>query len=315
MRAVLLGSPPFCLPIFRALHASSHELRALVTPPDRPRGRGRRVERSPLAQLADDAGLPVVQPETTRDPSFVATLRGLEADVLVVASYGELLRSDVLELCAHGALNVHGSLLPRWRGASPVQRAILAGDAVTGVTVQRMVLALDAGDIVVARETPIGAEETYGELLERLSVLGGEAILTALDRLEAGSAEFTPQDPALVTRAPKLTREDGAVDWSRSAAEIARQVRGLSPWPSATTTLPGGRSLKLHRVLVRDGEAPGEAATPGQLIDARLGVVATGDGALQLVRIQPAGKPAMEADAFLRGAHLEPGQIFGQEAR
>ncbi len=309
MRHIFLGSPPFGTPVLRHLIESEHEVAAVVTPPDRPRGRGRSIQRSPLAQLAEGAGVPLV-PEPQKDTSqFLSVLRRLQPEVLVVASYGVILREDLLSLAPHGALNVHASLLPRWRGASPIQRAIAAGDAETGVSVQRMVLALDAGDVLLDTGTPIGPHETSGELLARLAELGGEAIVCALDALESGSATFTPQDEASVTLAPKLTKEDGKLDWTRSAEELDRLVRALSPWPGTRTTLPGGKVLSVLEVVPVAGEGPA-----GALLDLPGLVVATGAGALSLQRVKPEGKAEMAASDFQNGAQLAPGTMLGAPA-
>jgi len=315
MRLVFLGSPSFATPVLRALLASPHEVSGLVTPPDRPRGRGRGVPASPLAELARERGVRTLRPKTTKDPAFVRELAGLEPEVLAVASYGEILRRDVLDLAPHGALNVHASLLPRWRGASPIQHAILAGDEETGVSVQRMVLALDEGDVLLAERTPIGSEESAGELLERLAELGGGALVRALDALQEGRARFLPQDSGGVTYAPKLKKEDGLVDWSRSAEELARFVRAMTPWPGARARCPDGRELVLLRARPVSG-SPGVAAgraPAGTAIVAAGGafLVATGRGALELQEVKPAGRAAMTGAAFLRGARLAPGERLG----
>ena len=306
MRYVFLGSPPFAVPVLESLLECGHEALALVTRPDRPRGRGREVVASRLVELARSHGLAVIQPTSTKDPEFVAALRELEPDVLLVASYGEILRQELLDLAPHGALNVHGSLLPRWRGAAPIQRAVQAGDAETGVCVQRMVLALDEGDVLLERRTPIGAEETSGELFERLAVLGGEAAVAALNELESGSAVFTPQDPAAATHAPKLSKEEGDLDWSRPAVELDRHVRGVTPWPGAQAAAPDGSKLVV--ICARPLELE-HGAAPGELLETRKRcLVACGAGALELVTVKPAGKKAMEATAWLRGARLAEGQ-------
>jgi methionyl-tRNA formyltransferase len=307
VRLVFLGSPPFGTPVLHHLLESRHDVAAVVTPPDRPRGRGRSVQPSSVSLLAGEHGVELVQPASTKDSGFVETLRGFHPDVLVVASYGEILRADVLDLAPHGSLNVHSSLLPRWRGAAPIHRAILAGDAETGVSVQRMVLALDEGDVLLERRTPIGEHETSGELLERLAPIGGEAIVAALDALESGNAVFTPQDPAAVTYAKKLRKEEGWIDWSLPAAQIDRQVRGLNPWPGARTTLPDGRILGLVGVRIVAGEGP-----PGSLLAGQGLTIATGDGALQLTHVKPAGKGPMKGSDFMNGAHLEPGVLLGE---
>ncbi|MFT7680119.1 MAG: methionyl-tRNA formyltransferase [Planctomycetota bacterium] len=310
MRVVFMGSPPFALPVLERLLASDvHETCALVTPPDRPRGRGRSVIRSELALMADAAGVPVIQPNSTKDPEFLQSLAAFEPDVLAVASYGEILRTDVLELAPHGALNVHGSLLPRWRGASPIQAAILAGDAESGVSIQRMVLALDAGDVLLERRTPIGPQETSGELFERLAESGACALIDALDALADGSAQFQPQDQTAVTICRKLSKQDGVLDWSDPAEALARRVRAMTPWPGARTSLPDGRALVVLEARVHTGES----GAPGSLLEGPGLRIATGDGALELIRIKPAGKGAMDAAAFQNGAQLQTGTLFGAQ--
>jgi len=312
VRIVFLGSPPFAIPVLRHLRASSHDVALIVTPPDRPRGRGRAVATSPLVTMAREHGIPVLQPTSTRTAEFPGELAAFEPEALLVASYGEILREDVLQLAPRGAYNVHASLLPRWRGASPIQNAILAGDAVTGITIQRMVRALDAGDILLARETPIGPAETAGELTARLAELGGECAVLALDALASGAPVFTPQDEAGVTLAKKLAKADGVVDWSQPAADIARLLRAVTPWPGARTTLPGGRDLVLlgaRAIATPEGDGP---APPGTVLGAPDGfTVATAAGALELLEVKPAGKAAMAGAAFLRGARLVPGDVLG----
>lgn len=307
MRYVFLGSPPFAMPVFEALLESGHVALGLVTRPDKPRGRGREVVTSPLVVLARDKGLPVLQPATTKSVEFVEGLRALEPDVLLVASYGEILREEVLDLAPRGALNVHGSLLPRWRGAAPIQYAVAAGDEETGVSVQRMVLALDEGDVLLEKRITIEADDTTGALFDRLAVLGGEAAVEALDRLERGDAHYTPQDPELVTYAKKLAKNDGDIDWSRSAVELERHVRAMHPWPGARTAAPDGKPLVVEAARVTAG-----ADTPGLLLEAsNRCVVATGEAALELLTVKPAGKRAMDAGAWLRGARFEAGTRFG----
>jgi methionyl-tRNA formyltransferase len=311
LRLIFLGSPPFALAVLERVLASSHEVLEVVTPPDRPAGRGRTVHRSSLAALAEARGISVLQPETTRTEAFVSALAAREPDVLLVASYGEILRENVLTLAPHGALNVHASLLPRWRGASPIQAAIQAGDTWTGVSIQRMVRALDAGDVLLEERTPIGAEETAGELTARLAALGGDAAVRALDELASGTATFTPQDPAGVTFARKLEKDAGRIVWSKPAAELARLVRAMNPWPLARTRLPDGeRELAILRARAATEEC-GASLVPGTLLDSRRFLVQTGTGALELLAVQPAGKPEMDGAAFLRGARLVPPARLG----
>jgi methionyl-tRNA formyltransferase len=314
MRVVFMGSPPFAVPVFESLCASRHPVLALVTPPDKPKGRGQRVELSPLAELARGRGIRVLQPASARDPAFVAALCDLAPDVLLVASYGEILRPEILALPIHGALNVHASLLPRHRGASPIQAALLAGDRETGVTIQRMVQKLDEGDVLLSERTPIGEHETAGQLLERLSHIGASAAVRALDLIESGGARFTPQDPARATYAKKIKKEDGRIDWSQSAETIDRTIRALTPWPGARTRDPGGTEIVLLEALV-DGARPGDAcagAPPGTILPTKNAlVVATGTRALEIRALKPAGKGRMDGAAWLRGMRLEPGARFG----
>lgn len=311
MRVVFLGSPPFATPVFASLLASArHTVAALVTKPDKPRGRGMQVAPSPLVELARAHSVPVLQPERARGPEFLAALRALAPDVLLVASYGEILRQDVLDVAPRGAFNVHASLLPRHRGASPIQAAILAGDAETGVSVQRMVLALDEGDVVHEERTPIGPRENAGDLLNRLADLGAVAALRALDAVEDGTAKLRPQDPAHATYAKRIRKEEGTIDWSLDADAIDRHVRARTPWPGARTTSPGGLELTVLDVQPLPDRA--HSAAPGTLLEARDAlVVACGRGALDIRALKPAGKGRMEALAWSRGARLEVGARFG----
>jgi methionyl-tRNA formyltransferase len=308
LRVVFLGSPPFATPVLERLVSGPYRPVAVVTQPDRARGRSRRT--SPVAELAEREDIPLLRPESARDPEFQDELRSLEPDVMMVASYGELLDDAFLAIPPRGSLNVHGSLLPRWRGASPIQAAILAGDEVTGVSVQRIVKKLDAGDVMLELETPIEADETAGELFARLEVLGAEAAERALEIVDRGEDEYTPQDPALVTHCRKIGKDAGAIDWSRSAGEIARLVRAMNPWPTARAST-GGAALQVLGARVAP-LPPGHAgAAPGTLVAANpLPLVATGEGALELVSVKPAGKREMDGGAWLRGARLQPGDVL-----
>lgn len=311
MRTIFLGSPPFATRVLRRTCASAHRPLALVTAPDRPKGRGREVEPSELVLAARDEGVRVLQPEDPHAPECLDELRALEPEVLVVASYGVIMKPALLDLAPHGALNVHGSLLPRHRGASPIQAAIAEGDEVTGVTIQRMVRALDEGDVIVTRERPIGPKDTAGDLYEALAELGGEALVEALDSIERGAATFTPQDPERATYARKLKKAQGAIDWTRPAVELERHVRAMTPWPGATFVDPKGRKVTVLEASVVDGTgAPGTVLENGERF-----VVATGEGALALDRLQRAGKRPMGGAEFLRGARLATGDLLaGPEA-
>lgn len=311
MKVAFLGSPPFGATVFDALLASGrHEIVGLVTKPDKPRGRGMKVEPSAMVLAAMARGIPVLQPEKARGEEFLAALRAWGPEALLVASYGEILRQDVLDLAPRGAWNVHASLLPRWRGASPIQAAILAGDAETGVCVQKMVLALDEGDVLHELRVAIGPRETSGELLARLATLGGRAAVEGLDLVAAGAARPSPQDPARATYAAKIRKEHGLVDWTKGADEIDRLVRAYAPWPGARTTLAGA---ELGLLDCPPRELPqGADATPGSVAPTKDGlVVACGSGAVLLARVKPAGKGAMDGAAWARGARLEPGARCG----
>jgi methionyl-tRNA formyltransferase len=293
LAVVFAGTPEFALPSLDAIAASRHRLEAVFTQPDRPSGRGRHLAAGPVKQRALALGVPLRQPATLRDGAAAREIAAFAPDVMVVVAYGLLLPPEILRLPRHGCLNVHASLLPRWRGAAPVARAILAGDERTGVCIMRMEAGLDTGPVMLRRELAIGARETAGELEARLAEEGGEAIVVALDALAAGSATFAPQDPGQATYAGKLTKAEARLDWREDAAALARRVRALNPRPVAETTLEGAQ-LRIH-------EAEAVAAAPGRVPGTILAagadgiVVMTGDGALALRRVQLPGRRAVSA--------------------
>lgn len=297
LRVAFAGTPDFAATALAALLASPHELAGVWTQPDRPAGRGRKRRPSPVKQLALAHDIPVHQPESLRDPEAVAELARLEPDVLVVAAYGLLLPPDVLEIPRLGCLNIHASLLPRWRGAAPIQRAILAGDRETGITIMQMDAGLDTGDMLLQKAVPIGPRETGGSLHDRLATLGAEAIVEALADPDGLVAE--PQDAALATYAAKLRKEEARIDWSKPAAVLDRQIRAFDPWPVAHTSIDG-QPLRIHAALPLDepaAEAPGTVtAVSRDGID-----VATGEGTLRLLRLQPANARAMSVQDLLNG--------------
>lgn len=315
LRYGFCGSPPFATDVLAALIERGCAPAIVVTAPARRAGRGRKEVPSPVVELAALHGIEVRRPESAKDPVLQDELRALDLDVLLVASYGELLNQAFLDLPRLFCLNVHGSLLPRWRGASPVQAAIAAGDTVTGVSIQRVVKKLDAGDLLLSIETRIDPADTGGSLFARLAQLGGEAALRALEGVEsklasALSIDFVPQDASRVTHCRKLTKESGRIDWARPAAEIERLVRAMDPWPGAATTLPSGERLVVWRATVGPtgtaGAAPGTVRTHADGLD-----VATGDGALRVLELQAAGKKRLRVDDFQRGARLEDGTLLG----
>ena len=307
-RVVFMGTPDFALPSLARL-AAEQTVVGVFTQPDRPSGRGRRLQPSPVKALALEQGIPVLQPGSFRGgPEALDALRALAPDLLVVAAYGLILPPAVLEAAPAGALNVHASLLPRWRGAAPVARAIMAGDAETGVTIMRMDAGLDTGPMLARRAILIPPRATTGLLTARLAELGAELLAATLPGWMAGEIEPEAQDPALATYAPRLRKVDGRLDWREPAEALARRVRAMAPWPGAHTEW-AGQTLKLHAAELPSAadlaEPLGEASaalTPGTVIGSAAGpLVATGRGWLRLETVQAAGGKAMRAQDFARG--------------
>ena len=331
LRILVMGTGPFAVPMFEALRDSPHELVAVVTRPDHAPP-GRRPPPNPMRAAALAAGLPILDPERVNDPESVAALTSLRPDLFVVCDYGQILSRDLLTVPPLGGINLHGSLLPRHRGAAPVQWAILAGDADSGVSVIHMTPALDAGNVIGAVSTPIGPHETAAELERRLAELGRAAVIEAIGKLEAataaGSAAGVPQDAARATRAPRITKADGIVNWEHDAARIERMRRALEPWPRATTFFERGDGVRQRLVLeeiavadaaaVADASAAGGAgvagAVPGTVLVAdgeRLMVACGGGTAVEILRLVPEGRRSMSAAEFLRGSPLRVGSRLG----
>jgi methionyl-tRNA formyltransferase len=307
VKIVFAGTPQFAAEALAALLVE-HRIVAVLTQPDRPSGRGMQLTASPVKQLALQHGVPVLQPPSLKTDEAQQALRDLQADVMVVAAYGLILPQAVLQIPKFGCLNIHASLLPRWRGAAPIQRAILAGDTETGITIMQMDVGLDTGDMLLKKHCPITADDTAGTLHDRLATLGAQAICEALPRLEAGSLHGKKQDEALACYAAKLTKAEATLDWNRSAEELERAVRGYFPFPIANTSL-GATQIRIHRA------APGKgaAAAPGTVlaIDKEAILVACGEGALALHTLQrPGGKP-LPVQQFLQGFPLKVGDRFG----
>lgn len=309
LSVIFAGTPDFSVPSLQALIAAGHHIPAVYTQPDRPAGRGRKLTASPVKQTALAHGLAVRQPETLRDAQTQEDLRALGADLMVVVAYGLLLPRPVLAAPRLGCVNVHASLLPRWRGAAPIQRAILAGDVETGVTIMGMEAGLDTGPMYLKRALVIGPAETGGELHDRLAVLGAEALAAALPGIADGTLRPEPQDDALATYASKLTKEEARVDWDRPAEEIGRMVRAFNPWPVAETRLRG-ETLRLWEAEPLQRDAGG--APPGSVVaTGKSGIeVATGAGVLRVTRLQPAGKRPMTAAELLNSRKLD-GEVLG----
>ena len=305
MRVVFAGTPEVALPSLRAIAESAHDLVGVVTRPDAPTGRGRRLTASPVAEAAQELGVPVLKPDHPRDPEFQEALRALEPAACPVVAYGALLPQSALDIPEHGWVNLHFSLLPAWRGAAPVQRSIWAGDAVTGATTFRIVKALDAGPTFGVMTESIHPRATAGDLLGRLAEGGAGLLVATLDGIADGSLLARPQPDEGVSLAPKITVDDARVDWTRTAAQIDRQVRACTPAPGAWTTYDGER-LKLGPVTPADGAVP-----PGEVVAGKKAVVVgTGTGALRLGEVQAVGKRPMAAADWARGLRLSGGEVL-----
>lgn len=324
-RIVMMGTGTFARPTFEALLAHSpFEVVGLVTQPDRDTGqvRGSTRQTGPsLKEIAGERGVPVYQPDSINTSEGVVQLKDWQPDLLVVAAYGQILKSDVLAAARHGGINVHGSLLPKYRGAAPVAWAILRGETRTGVTIIRMTTGLDAGAMLAQEAIDILPDETAGELEARLAPVGARLAVRAAEEVLAGTAKGVAQDPAQVTKAPKLKKEDGLIDWSQPAEQVCRQVRAMQPWPTAYTWLhqDGKPPLRLTVQRAVPAAVPEEASvmTPGRIVPAdnpepKLFVAVAG-GAVEVLELQPAGKKRMTAAEFLRGRRLRPGDHFGAE--
>jgi methionyl-tRNA formyltransferase len=306
MRVVFAGTPEFAVAPLAALLAAGHELAAVLTQPDRPAGRGLAARQSPVKQAAVSRGIPVLQPASLKEAGIQSRLRELGPDVLVVAAYGLILPRAVLDLPRLGALNIHASLLPRWRGAAPIQRALLAGDALTGVCIMQMETGLDTGPVLLRETLPILPRDTAGTLHDKLAALGAHLIVAALEGLARGALRPTPQPSDGVTYAAKLEKREAHIDWQQSAAELERQVRALDPAPGATARTRG-TELKVWSAAPVEGHGP-----PGTVLAVEAGgiVVACGHAALRLEALQRPGGRRLPAAEFLRGFPLAPGDRF-----
>ena len=306
LRVVFAGTPEFAVPALRALTGSVHSVVAVYTQPDRPAGRGRALQPSAVKACALEEALPVLQPATLRTPEAAATLAAFAPDVMVVVAYGLLLPPAILAVPRLGCVNFHASLLPRWRGAAPIQRAIEAGDPETGISIMQMAAGLDTGPVFDRVATPVGLEETAGELHDRLAALGATRIVPALEALATGAARIEAQPEAGVTYAHKLTKEEARVDWRQPAAVLARQVRAFNPWPVATTVWRG-EPLRIWRARALP-DSPAVTATPGQVLTGT--EVVTGAGLLRLEELQLPGRRVVRAADFLRAQSLT-GDVLG----
>jgi methionyl-tRNA formyltransferase len=305
LKLIFAGTPPFAAEAMRALHAAGHEIALVLTQPDRPAGRGMKLTPSAVAAAALELGLTIAKPPTLKNAEAQAQLAAIGADVMVVAAYGLLLPQAVLDIPKRGCLNIHGSLLPRWRGAAPVQRAIQAGDKTTGIGIMQMEAGLDTGPVLLEKTIDIAADETSGSLFDRLTVLGAQSIVEALDSLDTLTPRTQPETG--VTYAHKITRAEAPIDWSRPAEEIDRQIRAFNPFPAAETSYDS-ETLKIWRAVPEQGKgAPGEVLT----IDATGPLIACGTGALRLQEVQRPGGKRLSAQDWARSVDLTPGRRLG----
>ncbi len=317
MRIVMMGTGPFAAPTFRALYDTPHEVLALVTQPVRTQPGRRELPPSPMRLVAQEHGTPILDPESINTDEMRAKLAEFRPDLFIVADYGQILSAETLAVAPQGGINLHGSLLPKYRGAAPINWALYRGDAETGVTVIHMTPRVDAGPTLAQAHTAIDPDENAVELESRLAALGAPLVCQTIDELAAGRTKSLPQDPALASPARRLRKTDGEIRWSRSAQEIKNQIRALEPWPKTYTFWhrPGGAPLRL--ILGRSAVRPceGSGAQPGTVIEASDGKlsVSTGSGALSILEVQPAGKRLLSSAEFLRGYPVKAGERFGPE--
>ena len=322
MRIVFMGTPDFSVPALNALVDAGHEVAAVVTQPDRPKGRGKDVQMTPVKLQALEYGIPVYQPEKVKDPAFVEILKELHPEAIVVIAFGQILSKAILDIPPYGCVNIHASLLPKYRGAAPIQWAVIDGEKETGVTTMMMDVGLDTGDMLEKAVIPIEEKETGGSLHDKLSMAGGDLILSTLKKLEEGTLVRTPQTDEGTCYAKMLTKSLGDIDWNQGAVSIERLIRGLNPWPSAYT-MWNGKTIKIWAADVIAGReaaeflsesgVPAETGTaPGTVVcsDKRGLVVCTGGGLLSIRELQMEGKKRMDTPAFLRGYPIPAGDVF-----
>lgn len=309
MKIVFMGTPDFAVGTLEAIIEAGHEVLLVVTQPDKPKGRSGALQYTPVKECALAHGIEVFQPTKIRLEENVEVLRQYDADIFVVAAFGQILPKSILDMPKYGCINVHASLLPKYRGAAPIQWAVINGDPVTGVTIQQMDVGVDTGDIILTKELAISNEETGGGLFDKLAVVGAEACIEALEQIANGTATRSPQNHNEATHVSMISKEFGNIDWNKSAVEIERLIRGLNPWPSAYTKLDG-KTFKIWKAKV---VSEGNDYATGCIIRVEKGLmeVQTGNGVLSLLEVQLEGKKRMEVDAFLRGYQVEEGTFLG----
>ena len=308
MRVIFMGTPDFSVGILEEIIKAGHEVVLAVTQPDKPKGRGNAMQFPPVKETALAHGIEVYQPTKIREAECVAYLRKYNADIMIVAAFGQILSKEILDMPKYGCVNVHASLLPKYRGAAPIQWAVINGEQVSGVTTMRMDVGIDTGDMIEKVEIPLDKEETGGSLFDRLAEAGAKLCVHTMAEIEAGRATYTKQEEAEATHTSMIKKQLGKIDWTKPAVEIERLVRGLNPWPSAYTSL-NGKTLKIWRALVTETNSAAEAGTIVSFTKDEI-AVQTGDGILLLKEVQLEGKKRMPVDAFLRGFQLKAGVLL-----
>lgn len=308
MKVIFMGTPDFAVGTLEAIIEAGHEVVLVVTQPDKPKGRSGALQFTPVKECALAHNIEVFQPTRIRLEENVEVLRKYDADIMVVAAFGQILPQSILDMKKYGCINVHASILPKYRGAAPIQWAVINGDEVTGVTIQQMDIGVDTGDIILIKELPIDKDETGGGLFDKLAVIGAKAAVEALAQIENGTVIRTPQNHEEATHVSMISKEFGNIDWNRSAVEIERLIRGLNPWPSAYTTLDG-KTFKIWKANVVESDSSYEAGVISEVTKNSL-LVQTGEGQLELLEVQLEGKKRMETDAFLRGFSVEVGTFL-----
>lgn len=312
MKIVFMGTPDYAAGALKALLEAGHEVTAVVTQPDKPKGRSGEPVRTPVKVCAEESGIPVMQPRRIKTPEAVAELKTYPADLYIVAAFGQILSQEILDIPGYGCLNIHASLLPKYRGASPIQHAIIDGGKETGVTIMQMDAGIDTGDMLYKKSIPIEDDDNYETLHDKLTTLGGEAITEALSLLEQGKLIPEKQDDALSCYAPLIEKEFGRLDFSKPAVALDRLIRGVTPWPSAFTSYQG-RQLKIWRA-VPELSVNTFARAPGEIVKVEKDAVtvAAGEGALRVLELQLEGKKRLTAQDFLRGVRMQPGEVLGR---
>lgn len=308
MRVVFMGTPSFAVPCLEALIENDFDVVGVFTQPDKPVGRKRIITPPEVKLKALENGIEVYQPEKLRDDGVFETIKKLDPELIVVVAYGKILPKQILEFPKYGCINIHGSLLPKLRGAAPIQWSVINGDEFAGVTAMRMDEGLDTGDMILQKKVEIDPDETAGELYDRLSFVGAQALIETIELLEKGEAEYEKQDDALSTYAPLLDKEMSVIDWNDNALSIYNKIRGLSPWPIAHTFYDG-KKLKIYKARIVEG-LPGK---PGEALESKKRlIVACGEGAIEILNLQLEGKKAMDASVFLAGNKILPNTVFGE---